>query len=108
MRRIRPAVLQVELHPYLSQEKLLRFCREEQIAVTGFSPLGSPSYVSLGMARPDESVLDSDVIRQIAEKHQRTPAQIVLRWGVQRGTSIVPKTSHVERLAKTSRCSTSA
>ena len=54
---IRPAVLQVELHPFLAQEKLLRFCRESHIAVTGFSPLGAQSYHAIGMAEATESVL---------------------------------------------------
>lgn len=98
--RIRPAVLQVELHPYLTQEKLVRFCREEGIAVTAFSPLGALSYFSLGMADAGESVLEQPVIRDAAERHGRTPAQVVLRWGVQRGTAVVPKTQHPERLAE--------
>lgn len=96
--QIRPSVLQVELHPFLTQEKLLRFCREENVAVTGFSPLGAPSYFALGMAQPHEAVTDTDLIRDLAKRHQRTPSEIVLRWGVQRGTAIVPKTSHRERL----------
>lgn len=96
--RIHPAVLQVELHPYLAQTKLLRFCREEGIAVTGFSPLGAPSYVQLGMATADDSVLNHPVVTEIANAVGRTPAQVVLRWGVQRGTSVVPKTSKPERL----------
>jgi D-xylose reductase len=96
--RIRPAVLQVELHPFLTQEKLLRFCREEGIAVTAFSPLGAPSYVPLGAATPDESVMEQQSIRDVARRHGKTPAQVVLRWGVQRGTAIVPKTSKPERL----------
>jgi D-xylose reductase len=93
-----PSVLQVELHPYLTQEKLVRFCREQKIAVTGFSPLGAGSYLELGMAQANESVLGESVVRQIAEAHGRTPAQVVLRWGVQRGTSVVPKSSRRERL----------
>lgn len=95
---IAPAMLQVELHPYLTQDKLLRFCRQSQIAVTGFSPLAAQSYFSLGMARDDESVLQQAVVRQIAEQVSRTPAQVVLRWGLQRGTAIVPKSSRPERL----------
>jgi D-xylose reductase len=95
---ILPAVLQVEMHPYLTQEKLLRFCREFGIAVTAFSPLGAQSYFALNMAAREESVIEQPVIREIAARHGRTPAQIVLRWGVQRGTAIVPKTSKVERL----------
>lgn len=95
---IRPAVLQVELHPLLTQEKLVRFCRESDIAVTGFSPLGAPSYVPLGMATPGESLLEHAVVQRIAARCRRTPGQVLLRWGVQRGTSVVPKTSRPERL----------
>jgi D-xylose reductase len=95
---IRPAVLQVELHPYLTQEKLLRFCREERIAVTAFSPLGAPSYVELGMSDKTESAMDEPVVQNAAARHGKTPAQVLLRWGVQRGTSVVPKTTRIERL----------
>jgi D-xylose reductase len=95
---IRPAVLQVELHPHLTQEKLLRFCRESGIAVTGFSPLGAPSYVPLGMAMEHESVLADARVQVIAARHAKSVAQVVLRWGVQRGTAVVPKTNRVERL----------
>ncbi len=97
---IRPAVLQVELHPYLTQEKLLRFCQQEKIAVAGFSPLGALSYVSIGMADKNESVLDQPCVQQAAARHQKTAAQIVLRWAVQRGTAILPKSSHPGRLAE--------
>ncbi|MFM8633449.1 MAG: aldo/keto reductase [Planctomycetia bacterium] len=96
--RIRPAVLQVELHPYLAQEKLLQFCREEGIAVTAFSPLGAGSYVPLGMATPAETVLADPVVVEIARAGGRTPAQVVLRWAIQRGTGVIPKTSRPDRL----------
>lgn len=96
--RIRPSVLQVELHPYLTQEKLVRYCQQEKIAVTGFSPLGALSYVPIGMAEKKESVLEEEVVVAIAERTSKTPAQVVLRWGVQRGTAIVPKSSNKERL----------
>lgn len=95
-----PAVLQVEMHPYLTQEKLLRFCRESGIAVTAFSPFGAPSYVPLGMATQDDSVMAKQLIHQIASRHDRTPAQILLRWAVQRGTAVIPKTTRPERLAE--------
>lgn len=96
--KVRPAVLQVESHPYLVQSKLLRFCEQQDIAVTAFSPLGAGSYVELGMATASDSVLETDVVKSIAAKHEKSPAQVVLRWGIQRGTSIVPKSSKVERL----------
>jgi D-xylose reductase len=96
--QIRPSVLQIELHPFLTQEKLIRFCREEAIAVTAFSPLGAASYVSLGMARPDESILALASVREVAARHERTPAQVLLRWGIQRGTAVIPKTASRARL----------
>ena len=96
--KIRPSVLQVELHPRLTQEKLLKYCQQEEIAVTGFSPLGAESYFSIGMAGPEQSLLTHPAITKIASSHDRTPAQVILRWGVQRGTAIVPKTSSANRL----------
>ena len=78
----------------------MRFCREEDIAVTAFSPLGASSYLELGMASEHESVLDTAVVRDIASRVMRPPAQVVLRWGIQRGTAIIPKTSRVERLSE--------
>lgn len=96
--RIRPTVLQVESHPYLVQSKLLRYCQQESIAYTAFSPLGAPSYVPLGMATDADSVLERPEVKEIARRHGKTPAQVVLRWGVQRGTAVIPKTSRIERL----------
>jgi len=96
--RIQPSSLQVEMHPRLTQEKLLRFCNQENIAVTAFSPLGAPSYVPLGMAKETDSLLINQDILEIADVVRRTPAQVLLRWGVQRGTAVVPKTSQPKRL----------
>jgi D-xylose reductase len=95
---IAPAVLQVEMHPYLAQEKLLRFCHENNISVTAFSPLGAPSYVPLGMAIAEDSAMEQPIVREIATRHGKTPAQVLLRWGVQRGTAVIPKTTRSERL----------
>jgi D-xylose reductase len=95
---IRPAVLQVESHPYLVQPKLLRYCQQEQIAMTAFSPLGAGSYVPLGMATESQSVLEDPIVRAIARACDRTAAQVVLRWGVQRGTAVIPKTNSIDRL----------
>ncbi len=97
---IRPSFLQIELHPRLTQEKLLRYCRQESIEVTSFSPLGAESYYSIGMAKEDESTLANSVIGKIAAAHGKTSAQVHLRWGIQRGTSVVPKTSQPQRLVE--------
>lgn len=95
---VRPSVLQVESHPFLTQEKLLRYCQSEQIAVTAFSPLGAQSYFSLGMADPSESLMNHSLIHEVAAVQHRTPAQVLLRWGIQRGTAVVPKSSNEKRL----------
>ena len=95
---IRPAVLQVETHPYLTQEKLLRYCQQEKITYTAFSPLGAQSYFSLGMADPSEAVMEHPVVREVANATGKTVAQVLLRWGVQRGTAVIPKTSSKQRM----------
>lgn len=95
---IKPTMLQIESHPYLTQEPLLRLCAQNDIAVTAFSPLGALSYVELGMAGQADSVLDQAVVKQAAQRHDKTAAQIVLRWGVQRGCAIIPKTTKPERM----------
>jgi hypothetical protein len=69
------------------QSKLVRYCAAEGIAVTAFSPLGSSSYVEIGMAAATDAVIDEPVVKAIATKHARTPAQCVLRWGLQLGAS---------------------
>jgi D-xylose reductase len=58
------------------------------------------SYLELGMAGPQDSVLEQVVVREAARRHGRTPAQVVLRWAVQRGTAIVTKTVRPNRLAE--------
>ena len=96
--QIKPAMLQIESHPYLTQERLLRTAAQYALAVTAFSPLGALSYLELDMADAGESVLEQAAVREAAARVGRTPAQVVLRWGIQRGTAVIPKTSRVERL----------
>ena len=98
--RIKPAMLQIESHPYLTQEALVRTAQSYNIAITAFSPLGALSYVSLDMATAGDSVLSEPVVIKAAERAGATPAQVVLRWGVQRGTAVIPKTSKIERLVE--------
>ena len=68
--------------------------------MTGFSNLGAGSYIELGGATKEDSCLEQEVVKQIATKHGKTPAQVVLRWAVQRGTAVIPKSSKPERLAE--------
>jgi aldehyde reductase len=78
--RIKPAVVQVEAHPYLPEEELLEFCKEKGIVFLAFAPLGH------GM-RPGP--LDDPVISAIAARAGKTPAQVLLAWAVQRGTALL-------------------
>jgi alcohol dehydrogenase (NADP+) len=84
--RIKPAVVQVESHPYLPETELLEFCKEKGIVFLAFAPLGH------GM-RP--GLLEDPVISAIAARVGKTPAQVLLAWAVQRGTAILttPKTA---------------
>mmetsp|Transcript_24096 Transcript_24096/g.54383 ORF Transcript_24096/g.54383 Transcript_24096/m.54383 type:complete len:208 (-) Transcript_24096:226-849(-) len=91
--RIPPAVLQVERHVYLQQPHLARFCADAGVALVGFSPLGAGSYVELGMAEPRDSPLLEPAVRAVASKHGVTPAQALLRFGIQRPPSLVSSSS---------------
>lgn len=96
--KVKPAMLQIESHPYLTQERLVRLCELNEIPVTAFSPLGSLSYIELDMADKQESVLEQSAVIDAAKRLNKTPAQIVLRWGIQRGNAIIPKTSKESRM----------
>eukprot|EP00546_Thalassionema_frauenfeldii_P006476 CAMPEP_0178906776 /NCGR_PEP_ID=MMETSP0786-20121207/7006_1 /TAXON_ID=186022 /ORGANISM="Thalassionema frauenfeldii, Strain CCMP 1798" /LENGTH=321 /DNA_ID=CAMNT_0020578507 /DNA_START=133 /DNA_END=1098 /DNA_ORIENTATION=- len=85
--KVRPSVNQVELHPYLSQSSLLQYCQHQGIHVQAYSPLGTPGYKEENEA----ALLDDEVLKSIAEKHQSTSAQVALQWALSRNTSVVCK-----------------
>jgi diketogulonate reductase-like aldo/keto reductase len=87
--RIKPAVAQVECHPYFPQWELLEFCREHGIVVQAGAPLGH------GM---DPKVVDDPVIRAIAQRIHMTPAQVALAWAVQRGTAFLVTSRTASRI----------
>jgi alcohol dehydrogenase (NADP+) len=78
--RIKPAVVQVESHPYLPETELLEFCKEKGIVFLAFAPLGH------GMT---PGLLEDPVISAIAKRVGKTPAQVLLAWAVQRGTALL-------------------
>lgn len=83
---VKPMVNQVECHPSLSQDSLRAFCTEHNIAVTAWAPLGT------GI------VFTHPVVKQLAEKYSKTPAQIVLRWHLEIGNIAIPKSVTLERI----------
>ena len=94
----KPEVLQIEAHPYHTQEKLIRLAKNYEMEVTAFSPLGSLSYEEMGSAEHSESLLLNETIQKIARSLQATPAQVVLSWALNRGTSVVVKSSSHRRM----------
>merc|ERR1712018_292733 len=95
--KIRPAVLQVEVHPFLQCRRLVDLAKSECIQVTAFSPLGNgQSYHMVGYQ--DVSALKEAAVTDIATKLGVTPAQVVLRWGLQRGYSVIPKSENLGRM----------
>jgi alcohol dehydrogenase (NADP+) len=78
--RIKPAVVQVESHPYLPETELLQYCKDHGIVLLAFAPLGH------GMT---PGLLEDPVINAIAKRISKTPAQVLLAWAVQRGTALL-------------------
>ena len=87
-----PAVNQVECHPFLQQDALLEFCRQNMIVMTAYSPLGSQHEVN----EPD--LLSHPQIVEISQRLHITPAQVVLAWQLARGVVVIPKSVREERL----------
>ncbi|XP_022767603.1 NADPH-dependent aldo-keto reductase, chloroplastic-like isoform X1 [Durio zibethinus] len=87
--RVPPAVNQVECHPSWQQTKLHEFCRSKGIHLSGYSPLGSPGTTWL-----KSDVLKHPILNMIATKLGKSPAQVVIRWGLQMGHSVLPKSTH--------------
>jgi alcohol dehydrogenase (NADP+) len=93
-----PEMNQVELHPYLHQEELLDFCKNNNIALTAYSPLGSSDRTPQMKAENEPSLLDNDVVKQIADKHKVSVAQVLIKWSVDRGTAVIPKSTNEGRI----------
>ncbi|XVE76429.1 hypothetical protein DITRI_Ditri12bG0172100 [Diplodiscus trichospermus] len=91
--RVTPAVLQVECHPVWQQPKLHELCKSKGIHITGYSPLGSS-----GTRTVKTQVLKHPVLNMVAEKLGKSPAQVALRWGLQMGHSLLPKSINEVRI----------
>ncbi|XP_033751241.1 1,5-anhydro-D-fructose reductase-like isoform X2 [Pecten maximus] len=85
--RIRPSNNQIEIHLHLANSKLIQFCQENSISVTAYSPLGSPG----NKAVPFSQSLQEAVVLDIAQKKGKTPAQVILRFLLQKNVCVIPK-----------------
>lgn len=85
---ISPVLNQIELHPYLPQQEVVSYCQRKNIAVEAWSPIGG----SRG------SLLQDNVIVELATKYSKSPAQVVLKWHIQHGNIVIPKSVQAERI----------
>jgi 2,5-diketo-D-gluconate reductase A len=83
-----PVVDQVQFSPYEYRQGLLDSCRQNGIALEAYSPLGTGRH------------LGSEVVARIAQRHDRTPAQVLLRWAIEKGVPVIPKSTHRERIVE--------
>lgn len=97
---IKPEMNQIELHPYLQQEDMLNYCRVNNIFLTAYSPLGSGDRPAVMKAANEPSLLKNPVVTDIAEQHGCSPAQILIRWAIERGTAVIPKSTNPARLTE--------
>jgi diketogulonate reductase-like aldo/keto reductase len=88
---VMPVVDQVQFSPYSYRKALLGACRQSGIALEAYSPLGTGRHLA------------SETVAQIARHHERTPAQVLLRWCIERGIPVIPKSTHRERIAENAR-----
>jgi alcohol dehydrogenase (NADP+) len=95
--RIKPAVNQVERHPYLQSQELLNFCNDNGIHLTAYSPLGSNDRPTIS-DHHEKPILEDPMVAKIAKKHNVMPAQVLLQWALACGTSVIPKSTHSSRL----------
>ncbi|XP_058054618.1 1,5-anhydro-D-fructose reductase-like [Anopheles bellator] len=96
--KIKPVTNQVECNPGLNQRKLTAFCKERDVTITAYSPLGRPNYYEKDPENVPKPALDDPRVAEIAKKYGKTPGQVVLRYLFELGTIPIPKSANEARL----------
>ena len=86
--RIRPAVNQIECHPFFQQEEAREICREYGVQMEAWAPF----------AEGKQGIFRNETLLKIGAKYGKTPAQVILRWNIERGVIVIPKSTHEERI----------
>jgi 2,5-diketo-D-gluconate reductase A len=84
----KPVLNQVELHPWLTQDKVLEYDNSHSILTQAWSPLARGK------------ILEEDMLAELAKSHGKSVAQVVLRWHIQRGVAVIPKSNSMERITE--------
>ncbi|MEE6521078.1 hypothetical protein FKM82_019111, partial [Ascaphus truei] len=93
----KPTTNQVECHPYFTQPKLLELCKQHDIVIVGYSPIGTSRDASwVNVSSPP--LLEDPLLNAIGKKYEKTAAQVALRFNVQRGVVVIPKSFNTERI----------
>jgi alcohol dehydrogenase (NADP+) len=95
---IKPAMNQVEVHPFLQQDELIDFCKSQDIMVTAYAPLGSFDRPDIMKMKDEPILIKNPLVLDIAKKHNITPAGVLLAWGLSRGICLIPKSTTPSRI----------
>lgn len=97
---IKPAVLQIEHHPYLQQPRLVEFVQSHGIAITAYSSFGPQLFLELNhdKAAATPTLFEHSTVKSVADAHGKTAAQVLLRWSTQRNIAVIPKLNNPDRL----------
>jgi alcohol dehydrogenase (NADP+) len=96
--KIKPEMNQIELHPYLQQWDMVEFCQQHDVHLTAYSPLGSADRPDFLKSENEPVVMADPTITQIAQAHNVHPAQVLIRWAIQRGTAVIPKSVNPDHI----------
>ena len=99
--RVRPEINQVEMHPYLQQKYLRQYCDAHRIHITAYSPLGSGDRPQAMKKSGELSLLENSVVKDIACRLGCSPAQILIKWLIDSGVSVVPKSTQTAHMKET-------
>jgi alcohol dehydrogenase (NADP+) len=101
--KVKPAVHQMETHPYLQQQSFINWHKQQGIQVIAYSPLGNQNDI-YDSGKKVARLIETPTITKIAKKHGFNGAQVTLAWGIKRGTSVVPKSVNEERIRSNFEC----
>ena len=96
--KIKPEMNQIELHPLLQQDKLIAFCKSQDIFVTAYSPLGSGDRSHDMKGEDEPNLLELAEIKEIAKRHNASAGQILINWHNQRGCAAIPKSTSKDHI----------